>query len=220
MSVYLDLSLNDAAGLSAGLDALPGDTELTALLAVANSRVAQTASLLERVIGELDEIGDNTSTYTQQLLTTTGEISTDSDPGPDVAPTSTGPNNDLIASHGASVGQPQEDLALGDVKLWVSNQSFEDDPVAITIRINESVVVDDSFLVEGQHNWTAFDIAGLEPGKHQLTAESDTGAQLAGVFTLPENESRWLVVDYWFYVDEDTGRYFTFSESDEPVAFA
>jgi len=77
ISVYLDLSLNEAAGLSAGLDALPGDVELTALLAVADSRIAQTAGALERVIGELDEIGDDTSTYSQQLLTTTGEISTE-----------------------------------------------------------------------------------------------------------------------------------------------
>jgi small conductance mechanosensitive channel len=77
VSVYLDISLNDAAGLSAGLDALPGDAELAALLAVADTRVAQTASVLERVIGELDEIGDDTATYSQQLLTTTGEITTE-----------------------------------------------------------------------------------------------------------------------------------------------
>ena len=77
VSVYLDLSLNEAAGLSAGLDALPGDAELTALLAVADSRVSQTAGALERVIGELDAIGDDTATYSQQLLTTTGEISTE-----------------------------------------------------------------------------------------------------------------------------------------------
>ena len=77
VSVYLDMSLSDAAGLRAGLDALPEDPELTARLAVATTRIAETATVLERVIGELDDLGIDTSIYAQQLLTTTGEITTD-----------------------------------------------------------------------------------------------------------------------------------------------
>jgi small conductance mechanosensitive channel len=77
ISVYLDMSINDAAGLRAGLDALPGDTELSARLVIATTRITETANVLERVVRELDELGEDTSVFTQQLLTTTGEITTD-----------------------------------------------------------------------------------------------------------------------------------------------
>jgi len=77
ISVYLDMSINDAAGLRAGLDALPGDTELSARLAIATTSITETANVLERAVRELDELGEDTSVFTQQLLTTTGEITTD-----------------------------------------------------------------------------------------------------------------------------------------------
>ena len=138
-----------------------------------------------------------------------------------VSPGSTEPSSDeLTVSRASSLGEPQTELEAEVVRLWVSNQSFEDDPVAITIRIDGNLVVDDSFAVEGQHNWIAFDIEGLPPGEHALAAESDTGARTEGTFTLPTGESRWLVADYWYYPDDSEGRFFTLSESDEPVAFA
>jgi hypothetical protein len=42
-SVYLDLAQDEAAGIQAGLDALPGDKELMAKDAIAELRVDQTA---------------------------------------------------------------------------------------------------------------------------------------------------------------------------------
>lgn len=119
-----------------------------------------------------------------------------------------------------SVYEAQDALAANEVRLWVSKQSFEDDPVEITIRVDGEVIVDKSFFVRGQHNWMSVDIAGLDPGDHNLVATSDTGALTEETFTLPEGESRWLIVDYWLYADEELGRYFTFSESDVPVGFA
>lgn len=125
----------------------------------------------------------------------------------------------LTDSPGSSAGEPQVDLPVETVRLWVSNQSFEDDPVEIRIEIDGEVVVDRAFAVESQHNWIAFDITGLSTGMHSLIAESDTGARIDDSFTLPERESRSLVIDYWYYPDDAQGRFFTFSESDEPVAF-
>lgn len=121
---------------------------------------------------------------------------------------------------GPSAGEQQVDPRAGEVKLWVSNQSFEDDPVDIMVRLDGIPVVSDAFLVEGQHNWQGFMIGGLAPGDHTVTAESDTGATGTWTFTLPADEPRWLVVDYWYYPDEAEGRHFTFLESDEPVAFS
>ena len=120
----------------------------------------------------------------------------------------------------SNVGDPQAEPEAGQVKLWVSNQSFEDDPVAITVEIDGVQVVDDSFEVGGQHNWFSFMIDGLEPGEHTLSATSDTGATFEATFTLPPDEPLWMVVDYWYYPDDAEGRHFTFRESDEPIYFS
>lgn len=125
----------------------------------------------------------------------------------------------LTVSRATAVGATQDEVTPGEVRLWVSNQSFDEDPVSITIRIDGEVVVNDSFSVGSQHNWMSFDIAGLSAGLHELVAASETGAQTNGSFTLPEGESRWLVADYWFDASEQDSRYFTLSESDEPVYF-
>jgi hypothetical protein len=105
------------------------------------------------------------------------------------------------------------------VKLWVGNQSFDDDPVAITVAIDGVQVVDDSFEVGSQHNWFSFMIDGLEPGEHTLSATSDTGAVFEATFTVPPDEPRWMVVDYWYHPDDELGRHFTFRESAEPIYF-
>ena len=125
-----------------------------------------------------------------------------------------------FVERGPSVGEPQVEPAVGEVQLWVSNQSFEDDPVMLTVRVDGIPVVAEPFSVEGQHNWQSFLLRGLAPGEHTVIAESDTGATSSWTFTLAADAPRWLVVDYWYYPDEAEGRHFTFQESDEPVAFA
>lgn len=101
--------------------------------------------------------------------------------------------------------------------LYVSNQSFEDANVGITIIIDSEVVVDQDFAVDGQHNWIEF-TPDTEPGDHTLTATSSTGAEFAVDFTLLEDEPRWAVLDYWYYPGEEP-RHFTFQISDEPLVF-
>jgi hypothetical protein len=102
--------------------------------------------------------------------------------------------------------------------LYVSNQSFDDPSVDITVTIDGRVVVDEEFDVEGQHNWKTFEL-DLGPGEHTLRAESSTGAVHEAVFVLPEGEPRWAVLDNWWYPEEGE-RHFTFSIHDEPVGFA
>lgn len=102
--------------------------------------------------------------------------------------------------------------------LYVSNQSFDDPTVGIRITIDGQVAVADSFAVEGQHNWISF-TPDVEPGVHTLTATSDTGVVLTVEFEIPHGESRWAVVDYWWYPQEGPA-HFTFDISDEPLAFA
>lgn len=116
------------------------------------------------------------------------------------------------------------DADQADLVLYVSNQSFEDEVVGITVAIDGVVVVDQDFDVEGQHNWVEFPI-GLPAGEHTVTATSSTGTEGSHVLTLPEGEQRWVVVDYWYYPDQGDGsdvvdRSFTIDVSDEQVAFA
>lgn len=119
-------------------------------------------------------------------------------------------------SLGGRLGEP----AVGEVLLWVSNQSFEDDTVSLTVAIDGQQVVDRELEVGNQHNWVGFFVKGLPPGEHEVTARSDTGVEFAGSFTLPEGEPRWLVLDYWFYRDDPEGRHITFSEHNQAVFFA
>jgi len=126
----------------------------------------------------------------------------------------------LSVDEGAPLGQRQTEPAPEVVRLWVSNQSFDDDPVQLAISIDGTPVVDHDFEVEGQHNWIPYDISGLTPGPHSIVASSDTGAQYSGGFTVQAGEARWLVLDYWYHPDSSEGRYFTLTESDHAVGFA
>lgn len=101
--------------------------------------------------------------------------------------------------------------------LHVSNQSFEDSIVGIVVTIDDTIIIDQEFDVEGQHNWISFE-PDVGPGQHTLTAVSSTGAEFATEFTLPESGSRFAVLDYWFYPGEGP-RSFTFTISDEPIGF-
>ena len=126
----------------------------------------------------------------------------------------------VTVERGRPLGEPQIEPGPGEVRLWVSNQSFVDDPIHLTIAIGGLTVVEERFEVRGQHNWIAFDIKGLQPGVHTITAESDTGANVAEEFTVREDEPRWLVLDYWYSPEDPEGRHFTLNEFDKPVGFA
>jgi hypothetical protein len=104
-----------------------------------------------------------------------------------------------------------------DLHLWVSNQSFADDPVEITVRVDGVEVVAQSFDVGSQHTWVLFPL-DLPPGEHVVTAASDTGTELRREFRTPKDEDRYAVLDYWNYEDK-AGRHFSWSVQPDPVAF-
>lgn len=110
---------------------------------------------------------------------------------------------------GASASTPlnsaagvSEDLPLvavddATVILGVSNQSFDDPQVSLTVTLDGVDVVEQSFAVEGQHTVTSFGF-DLAPGVHTVEVVSDTGASVSESFELPADEPRWIYVDYWF----------------------
>lgn len=137
--------------------------------------------------------------------------------GPAETEVTSGPGPSASPTPAAEIRVVDQDEA--DLLLWVSNQSFEDDPVEVTIAIDGVEVISEPFEVEGQHNWLLFPITA-PPGKHVLTAGSDTGAALEQRFTLPEQGLRHAVVEYWYYPDDTEGRHFSWLIQQRPVGFA
>ncbi|RPI25946.1 MAG: hypothetical protein EHM57_00860 [Actinobacteria bacterium] len=104
------------------------------------------------------------------------------------------------------------------VIVYVSNQSFDIDPVDITVTVDGEVVVADDFRVEGQHNWVEFPLQ-LAGGEHVMEVSSVRGpATYLG--TLQVDGPLWVVVDYWSGSDtEDGAPAFGVHISTEPVGF-
>ncbi len=106
----------------------------------------------------------------------------------------------------------------GNVFFYVSNQSFDIDPVDIQINIDDKVAINQDFYVEGQHNWIEF-IYLLSPGTHKLSITSIKGeATFEEEFEIVDNH--WIVIDFWYYPNSfSIDEHFTFLISDEPVGF-
>jgi hypothetical protein len=105
-----------------------------------------------------------------------------------------------------------------DLHLWVSNQSFIDDPVVLAVSIDGVELIKQPFDVEGQHNWILLPVQA-PPGRHTMRALSSTGAEIQTTFTLPQHGRRYAVIDYWNYPD-DGGRHITWRFQKAPLAFA
>lgn len=79
--------------------------------------------------------------------------------------------------------------------LYVSNQSFEIDPVRIVVSLDGAVVVDDDFSVEGQHSWILHELE-IAAGVHEIRVDAyGTGAYFEETFELTEES--WAVLEFW-----------------------
>lgn len=103
-----------------------------------------------------------------------------------------------------------------DLVLHVSNQSFDDEEVHLTVALDGVTVVDGDFHVEDQHNWVTFPLA-VPAGDHEITAEADSGATMTESFQLPADQTRYAVVDHW---GEGDSSELSWSFKRRPIAFA
>ncbi len=76
-SVFLDLAIREVQTLRASVATLPNDTELADWLSAAEARVRMTAASMQRLITVMNALDLDTRQYRQQVLTVTGEITTD-----------------------------------------------------------------------------------------------------------------------------------------------
>ena len=86
-------------------------------------------------------------------------------------------HNTVMQENHHNIDEPQKNNILnpkGNFVLYVSNQSFAITPIDIKISVDDIPVVDESFRVEGQHNWKTF-VLKLSPGKHKIDVSSQKG---------------------------------------------
>ncbi|WFE52178.1 hypothetical protein [Micromonospora sp. WMMD1155] len=143
------------------------------------------------------------------LLTTAGCTKEDVPPPPPSPAVSLSPD-------APAVRLVEEDQA--DLHLWVSNQSFTDDLVALTVSIDGTEVVDRRFAVENQHNWVLFPVR-VPPGQHVVRIVAGTGVEKQESFTMPETGRRYAAIDYGNAVDERQ-RYVNWFIRSTPIGFA
>ncbi|MCZ7378823.1 hypothetical protein [Micromonospora sp. WMMC250] len=105
-----------------------------------------------------------------------------------------------------------------NLHLWVSNQSFTDDLVALTVSIDGTTVVDRLFAVGTQHNWVLFPVR-VAPGHHVVRIVAGTGVEKQASFTMPETGRQYAAVDYGNAMDERQRHVNWFIRS-TPIGFA
>jgi len=105
----------------------------------------------------------------------------------------------------------------GNFTLTVSNQSFDLDPVDILVKIDGITVIDDEFLVKGQHNYHHFEFL-LKPGTHTIYAESIKGkSQLSKEFVI--EKELWASLNFWYYEGDETPPEFHLIISEDELGF-
>jgi small conductance mechanosensitive channel len=76
-SILLEMAMDDVTASSASVSAVPGDAESKAMLTVNMNRVRDLADRLNAVLVMMDSLGIDTSAYQGQILSATGQITTD-----------------------------------------------------------------------------------------------------------------------------------------------
>jgi hypothetical protein len=85
--------------------------------------------------------------------------------------------------------------ARHEIVLYVSNQTYEIDPVDILVTVDRRIVAQGKFQVGDGHNWRKFAFS-VPDGRHQIIASSQRGkAMLDVICNVRANE--WLVLNYW-----------------------
>jgi len=76
-SILLEMATNDVTALRASVSAMPDDAELKAKLTVAANQVGSLAQSLAKVLAIMESLNMDTANYQQQVLSATGQITTD-----------------------------------------------------------------------------------------------------------------------------------------------
>jgi hypothetical protein len=127
----------------------------------------------------------------------------------------------VMALLGIGCSTTPTDTPEPNLVLLVTNQSFDNPLVDITVAIDGNQVVSQDFAVGNQHNFKVLELC-LPKGSHTLKADSVTGeASMTKAFELPSK--RWILLWYDFnekrmkegYINADKA--FGLQVQDEPI---
>jgi hypothetical protein len=119
------------------------------------------------------------------------------------------------------------DDGTSDLTLYVSNQSYVDRTVDITVVLDGDVIIDRGFDVGDQHNHIEHRVQ-LDHGSHQLHATTvidGEAIELSEEFVIDANQQRYAVLSYWHYEPTREGDtsfdppQLNFDIQDEPIGF-
>lgn len=111
----------------------------------------------------------------------------------------------------------------GNFHLYISNQSFAEDPIDIRVWIDGELTVQQYFFVGSQHNWQHYRLWLKPNSTHTIRVVSQRGkAELEQHFEM--TDERFAVVDYWYDPDEpatddNPKRRFSFNIEDQSPMF-
>ena len=111
---------------------------------------------------------------------------------------------------------------------WVSNQSYTDKNVDITVALNDVVIIDRTFHVGDQHNYIEHRIQ-LDEGTHRLdafTVIDGKNIELSEDLSIEPGQQRYAGLSYWHYLPtrpndpSSNPPGFSFVIQDELIGFA
>ena len=114
-----------------------------------------------------------------------------------------------------------------DLTLYVTNQSYVDRNVDISVMLDGAVIIDRGFRVGDQHNHIEHRIR-LDDGTHSLEATTVVDGEpveLSEEFTINSNQQRYAVLSYWHYEPTRAGDtsfdppQLNFEIRDDPIGF-
>jgi small conductance mechanosensitive channel len=76
-SLFLEIALNNVVVLKSAVATIPSDTELSQRLSAAQARIGVASQALQSAVDMMNRLGMQTRQFRQQLLTATGELTTD-----------------------------------------------------------------------------------------------------------------------------------------------
>lgn len=106
--------------------------------------------------------------------------------------------------------------------FYVSNQSFDLDPVDIDVYVDGIKLITGDFLVQGQHTWVRFDFTAEAGKPHTVRAVTKKGGVDKSEVVQVPTAGRWVVVNFWYYGPkhyEPTPQSFSIDASDEEPGF-
>lgn len=123
--------------------------------------------------------------------------------------------DEAVMDLGNLKGEYSKDLEKGaKLILMISNQSFYNDEVNLSIYIDEKLLVNETYFVGDQHSYSYYYIS-LEEGEHEISVEYNDeiiGEESVGI---SDEKPIWGALTYW--EEKDTNANIGFHISDEQI---